>query len=201
MDAIRMSASLNQRLLSFSGRRGEGLERLDLNDHIAGTIDMLRTLAKAAEELHGFTYRLRPPGFASDNLFDSLRQYVEGFGRRTGLTAALNLRSSYSEPSISLQRATLRVVQEALTNVHRHAGATSVRVDLAEEDSLLRVTVEDNGRGMAATGSDQDVFSLGIGIKWMMTRIRQLGGQVSIPSGPQKTSVRMVVPTVHSDGG
>jgi signal transduction histidine kinase len=54
---------------------------------------------------------------------------------------------------------------------------------------------------MAATGSDQDVFSLGIGIKWMMTRIRQLGGQVSIRSGPQGTSVRMVVPTVHSDGG
>jgi len=158
-------------------------------------------LAKAAEDLHGFTYRLRPPGFASGNLFESLRQYVEGFGRRTGLTATLNLRSSYSEPSISLQRATLRVVQEALTNVHRHASATSVHVDLAGEDSLLYVTVEDNGKGMAATGGDQDVFSLGIGIKWMMTRIRQLGGQVSIRSGPQGTSVRVVVPTVHSDCG
>jgi signal transduction histidine kinase len=76
-----------------------------------------------------------------------------------------------------------------------------VRVDLAGEDNLLHVTVEDNGRGMAATGSDQDVFSLGIGIKWMMTRMRQLGGQVSIQSGPQGTSVRVVVPTVHSDGG
>src|SRR3712207_2334521 len=79
-------------------------------------------LTAALRELRIFTYLLHPPNLANDGLQATLRDFVEGFAGRTGLVARIRIREEVDDLPSDLQRTVLRVVQEALTNVHRHAG-------------------------------------------------------------------------------
>ena len=86
-------------------------------------------LAEALRELRIFTYLLHPPNLANDGLQATLRDFAEGFAGRAGLVARIRIPEEVDDLPPELQRAILRVVQEALTNVHRHASASHVSVD------------------------------------------------------------------------
>jgi two-component system, NarL family, sensor kinase len=126
----------------------------------------------------------------------TLRRYTEGFGTRTGLKITLKSCGTVDQLSLELQQALLRVVQEALTNVYRHASATRVSVNLRCVRKRLRLVVCDDGQGTEETSGDQSgaPFRLGIGIPGMITRMRQLGGNLDIQSSPNGTAIRATVP-------
>ena len=84
----------------------------------------------------------------------------------------------------------LRILQEALTNVLKHSGATRVDVDLTNDDGTLRLEVGDNGRGMPAT----DEQSSGTGMRSMQARAQRLGATLSLGSKPGATLVRLNMP-------
>ena len=86
-------------------------------------------LTEALRELRIFTYLLHPPNLANDGLQATLRDFAEGFAGRTGLVARIRIPEEVDDLPPELQRAILRVVQEALTNVHRHADASHVSVN------------------------------------------------------------------------
>ena len=83
-------------------------------------------LEEAAKELRAFTYLLHPPDLQREGLSATLRRYIEGFGSRTGLKITLKSCGWVDQLSPPLQQALFRIVQEALTNVYRHASATRV---------------------------------------------------------------------------
>jgi two-component system, NarL family, sensor kinase len=85
------------------------------------------------------------------------------------------------------QRALLRIVQEALTNVFRHARATEVRIVIGATVSHFRLTISDNGRGLRADHGKQGAkaISSGVGIPAMRVRLEQIGGSLNIQSNPE----------------
>jgi two-component system sensor histidine kinase UhpB len=90
----------------------------------------------------------------------------------------------------------MRIAQEALINVFRHAKASEVRVSLMNQNRRTVLEVEDNGKGMPMDGATPDdrIESLGVGIPGMRARVRQFRGELQITSGANGTVLRAVIP-------
>jgi signal transduction histidine kinase len=94
--------------------------------------------------------------------------------------------------SITLQRSVLRIVQEALTNVHRHARATAVTIEGAVRRGALTVSVLDNGGGFGRVATPSE--PTGVGIPGMKARVRHFGGMLKIRTGKKGTRVFARIP-------
>jgi two-component system, NarL family, sensor kinase len=152
------------------------------------------SLEEAHREIRTLSYLLYPPDLSRHGLAKTLRHFVAGFCRRTGLRGRATVSPAVDRLPVELQRAVLRVVQEALVNVHRHANATKVAVEVRLEEASLRLRVHDNGQGLPAAGGAELTPALGVGIPGMQARIRQFGGTLEIDGKGRGTSVRAVIP-------
>jgi two-component system NarL family sensor kinase len=99
--------------------------------------------------------------------------------------------------SAETETAIFRLVQEALTNVHRHSSSTSATIRLIRDAETVAVEVQDRGRGMPATVTNSN-STIGVGIQGMRERVRQLGGRFEIKSGEQGTTLLAVLPNSRS---
>jgi len=164
--------------------------------------DIENSLDEASKELRTFTYLLHPPALADDGLLGTLARYVEGFKRRTNLSISLRSAGSIEELSRLAQESVLRVVQEALANVHRHADATRAWVQLRRVGNRLHVVVSDDGIGLKASGDLAQGARLptGVGIAGMTARMRQLGGSLQIRCKPKGIIVHAIVPIGAAPG-
>jgi PAS domain S-box-containing protein len=161
-------------------------ETLDILDEIDGSLE------EATKEVRAFTYLLHPPDLQTEGLSATLGRYVEGFGRRTGLKITVRFCRRVDQLSLPLQQTLLRIVQEALTNVYRHASATCVSVNFRCVGKRLRLVISDDGKGTEETSGPQNAkqFRLGVGIPGMIARMQQFGGNLDIRSGPNGTAVQ-----------
>jgi two-component system sensor histidine kinase UhpB len=131
-------------------------------------------------------------GFAS-----AARWYVEGFGRRSGIELSLDAPDDPVRLPDPIELALFRILQEALTNVHRHSGATKAAILIRRMPGQVTLEVEDNGHGMDQEMVDRfrgSAAGIGVGLMSMQERARELGGSVEIESGSAGTSVRITVP-------
>jgi two-component system, NarL family, sensor kinase len=160
------------------------------------TLDQMeRAIEEAQKEIRAFSYLLNPPCLDEDGLKITLTQFIDGFCRRTGLRATMQIENQVDDFTPEVQRTVLRIVQEALANVHRHACATEVRVIVETTHDTLLLSVVDNGRGLAADGGDASrVHRPGLGLAGMRTRLRQFGGVLKIATGSEGTTVSGAVP-------
>jgi two-component system, NarL family, sensor kinase len=160
--------------------------------------DIESSLDAASRELRAFTYLLNPPELASDGLGATLGRYVEGFRRRTGLSVGLRVSGVSDQLSAPLQQSFLRIIQEALANVHRHAAASRATVKLTKTSSSIHLVISDDGRGLAVGESSEklprEMLPTGVGVAAMAARARQFGGTLDIRSKYRGTSVHVVVP-------
>jgi len=138
----------------------------------------------AIKEIRAFTYLLHPQNLTEEGLKATIENYACGFAARTSLKVTTEITPEIDRLAYKKQRSLLRIVQEALMNVFRHAKATEVGVAIKATDTEFRLRVRDNGRGMpgghARYGIGQP--SLGVGIPAMRVRLRQLGGTLVIRS-------------------
>lgn len=148
---------------------------------------------RALLELRVFTYLLHPPNLANDGLQATLRDFINGFARRTGLQAKIRMSDDLDTAPSAIQRSILRVVQEALANVHRHAGASQVDVGARVVGGCVVVRIRDDGRGMVVAGAG-DRLQMGVGIPGMHARLQQFGGDLKIRTGSNGTSLLAYVP-------
>jgi signal transduction histidine kinase len=162
-------------------------------DTIVGEIG--ESLQEAIKELRTFSYLLHPTQLETDGLAASLKRYVEGFARRTRLRAKLKTIGPIDQLPLMLQQALLRVVQEALANVHRHASASRVLVNLICTGRRVHLIISDDGKGIRTDkpGCETTPAKLGVGIPGMTARIRQFGGRLDVRSRPSGTIVHAVV--------
>lgn len=172
--------------------------RIEVTAEARALLDDIRgQLATATNELRAFTYLLRPPELEAQGLVPVLRRYVDGFGLRTGIRTSTRLSADADQLPIEHQRALLRIVQESLANVYRHAAASRVTVSLRRHADHLHLIVRDDGHGiLAGAGEDAEPARLGVGIPGMSNRIRQLGGKFDIRSGPRGATVHAALPIV-----
>ena len=167
--------------------------RMTGTDETRSLFDDLRgSLHKAVMELRTFTYLLRPPELEHHGLCEVLRKYVTGFGLRTGVRALTRLNPQGDALPLEQQRALLRIAQESLANVHRHAGATRVTVNLRRYQDEMHLVISDDGCGLPPRRGQPVNF--GVGIPGMAARVRQLGGKIDIRSGLRGAVVHVCLP-------
>jgi signal transduction histidine kinase len=155
-------------------------------------------LTEALRELRIFTYLLHPPNLAHDGLQATLRDFAEGFAGRTGLVARIRIPEELDDLSPELQRAILRVVQEALTNVHRHANATRVSITARILSGRLVIRIRDNGHGMGGSVRPDGPIRLGVGVTGMRARLEQFGGSLKIRTGRGGACVVAMIPMARA---
>jgi two-component system nitrate/nitrite sensor histidine kinase NarX len=161
-----------------------------LADKYLGDVDQAMDSAygRLRDLLTHFRDRMDPRG-----LVPALRDLVAGFGTRTGLGVSLENRAPEPELTPEQELHVYHVVQEALTNAWKHARARSIRVAIDLDGDEYRVTVQDDGAGIAAGGDPRLGTQFGLNI--MRERAQRLGGDVEIASRPGKgTSVLLRFP-------
>jgi signal transduction histidine kinase len=140
---------------------------------------MKRLIETAAESVRRIMTDLRPAVLDELGLGAAVEWYVEEFRKRTGIQCRLTSNLDGAAPDRST--ALFRILQEALTNVARHSGATSVEVLLEAKEGRIRLEVTDNGRGIP---EEKVSDSRSLGLLGMRERARSLGGEVSIRRVP-----------------
>ncbi|MFB6452354.1 sensor histidine kinase [Bradyrhizobium tunisiense] len=151
-----------------------GAERLC--DEIDASID------EALREIRAFAYLLHPQNL-TEGLKATIEHYADGFAARTSLRVTTRILADVDRLPYETQRSLLRVVQEALTNVFRHAKATEVSIVIDGAGSQFRLTISDNGRGLQAGRANRPI-STGVGIPAMRARLEQIGGSLEIRTDP-----------------
>ena len=149
-------------------------------------------LDEALREIRTLSYLLHPPLLDEVGLISALRWYVTGFAERSQIQVELEVPENLGRFRRELELALFRIVQESLTNVHRHSGSASAKISIARLPNQLRLKVEDAGRGMSMPLSVHEKTTPGVGISGMRERVRQLGGQMQIRSGNWGTAVEVL---------
>ena len=123
------------------------------------------------------------------------------FAKRTGLDVTLRASNIGAELSDTLQQSLLRIIQESLANVHRHAAASRATVNLRRLANRLHVVITDDGCGLnPKKQGNGGVLPTGVGIAGMTARARQFGGKVDIRSRSARTIVHAVLPIEIGQG-
>jgi PAS domain S-box-containing protein len=159
--------------------------------------EISKLLEQSVKEIRTISYLLHPPLLDEIGLLSALRWYVAGFAERSQIKVELEIPEDLGRFRRELELAVFRIVQETLTNVHRHSGSESAKITLTRNARQLRMKVEDKGHGMASPlniegGKRRN--APGVGISGIRERVRQLGGQMQIRSGVTGTVVEILFP-------
>lgn len=179
--AMELHDSTCQHLAALNLSLGR-LRPLVDDDKANGVLDdMSISVAEVIKEIRVLSYLIKPPGLERMGLAHAVSGFVNGFGARTGLTASFLTRGPVDAAPPLVRHAAYRIVQEALSNVYRHADARHADVELISEGGVLTVRVSDDGKGVAALlrGETASLES-GVGIAGMRARAAQLKGRVEV---------------------
>ena len=129
------------------------------------------------------SYLLHPPLLDEVGLEAALRWLAKGFGERSGIATEARIDDLPAAPAPEVATAIFRVAQEALSNVHRHAGSPWARISLRLRGGWIELRVEDGGSGIRSADSKDepaDMQAVGVGISGMRVRAAQLGGRLEL---------------------
>jgi signal transduction histidine kinase len=151
---------------------------------------------RTAQEVRTLSHLLHPPLLDVVGFVAAATNYVQEFARRSGIEVKVNFPEGISMPSKEAELVLFRVLQEALTNVHRHAQATVVDVWLARHDHEVLLSIQDNGRGLppGAIESFEGGMASGVGLAGMRERLAEFGGTLHVESSHSGTIVRASIP-------
>jgi len=148
-------------------------------------------------EVRTLSYLLHPPVLDQAGLALAIAWYASGFSKRSGIHVQLEMPDDLGRLGREQETALFRIVQEALTNVHRHSGSDWARIRIVQDDHRVLVEVEDRGRGIQSKTSWRgvDCPNFGVGLTGMRERLTQLKGSLEIASTPGiGTTVRALLP-------
>jgi PAS domain S-box-containing protein len=153
-------------------------------------------IQEVTREIRTISHLLHPPLLDEAGLASALRWYVEGFAKRSGIEVNLEIPDELGRLSNQTEIAMFRVVQECLTNIHRHSGSPTAGVRIFVERNRLFLEVEDQGKGIAEDKQRKMEQSgeMGVGFSGMRERLWQLGGTLQLQSGRNGTLVKAVLP-------
>ena len=149
-------------------------------------------VAQIDQEIRALAFLNHPVELNGRGLWCAVQTLVRGFGRRTGIHTIFRIVGDQSALEEPVSTALLRVAQEALVNIHRHARATCARVVIERRPRHLQLTISDNGTGIELSTPDDIVR--GIGVESMRHRVEALGGEFQITNLKRGTKVSATVP-------
>jgi len=158
--------------------------------------EMSEVTQRAVHETRVLSYLMNASGEELEGLEVAVRQFVGGFARRAGLEATIEIQGPVNAVPATMRHAVFRVVQEAASNVHRHAQANRISVSLVRRADVLTVRISDDGKGFQFAANPE--VPMGVGITGMRTRIAQLGGNLEIDGRAGGTVVAATIPIPHA---
>lgn len=166
---------------------------------IQARLEQARRLAeKTVETVRNISLLLRPSLLDDLGLEPALQWQVEEFTRRSGIRCSLYAEGIEEGLPDALTTCVYRVVQEALNNCQKHAGATQVQLRVHQSAQRLTVEIEDNGKGFAVDKSGNPTGRAGLGILGMKERVASLGGSLALESAEGKgTRLSLILPLVR----
>jgi signal transduction histidine kinase len=194
--AIRMSLAMLQQAQPDRSRAEDGKAEKLFNDLNALTDEALK-------EIRTTSYLLHPPLLDEAGFCSAARWFVAGFTKRSGIEVRCEVPEDAERFPEPVELALFRVLQESLTNIHRHSGATAALVRFVRNSPGIELQITDNGRGLSSEQLQRLCKSdggggAGVGIAGMRERIRGLGGQLVVQSNGKGTSVAVTLSDAHA---
>jgi signal transduction histidine kinase len=147
-------------------------------------------------EIRTTSYLLHPPLLDESGLPFALNWYIEGLRERSEVAISLCMSEEIGRLPCDMELAIFRVVQECLTNIHRHSGSKTALIRLARDAEQIVVEVQDTGKGMPPEKlAELQLGGLGVGIRGMRERVSRLGGELRIESDNSGTRISLTIPT------
>jgi PAS domain S-box-containing protein len=192
--AGQMIAALIMNVHQLKTSDAQEIERVRL---LSDSSAMLETLNK---EVRTISHLLHPPLLDEVGLSSALQWYVDEFAKRSGIATRLELETGFGRANPDLEIAIFRIVQECLTNVHRHSGSSKAMIRLRRSNGSILLEIQDDGKGIAAEKKSLILGSgpVGVGLRGMRERVLQLGGSLEIESENTGTTVQAIFPVAKS---
>ena len=147
------------------------------------------------QEICTTSYLLHPPLLDENGLDSALRWYVQGLAERSGLGIDLKISKNFERLSREIELVIFRLVQECLTNIHRHSGSRTALIRIRREADKIHVEVQDDGKGMSQKQlAEIESHGSGVGIRGMRERVRQVNGELTIESNALGTKISATFP-------
>ena len=167
----------------------------DLSKSIRESLEFLRQLS---EELRTVSHLLHPPLLDEAGLASALRWYVEGFSERSKINVQLDLAPELGRLPADVEVTLFRVVQECLTNIHRHSGSKQATIRVFGSPQEISLEVRDYGKGIGSHDNGSSQPRSGVGIQGMRERVRQLNGHFEVQSLSDGTQVTARLPLIKT---
>jgi PAS domain S-box-containing protein len=164
----------------------------------------LSTTDECLSETRTISHLLHPPLLDEAGFSSAARWYVEGFAERSAFQVELDFPPELGRLERDVETALFRVLQEGLTNVHRHSGGSAVRIVLELDAEHVQLEIRDNGHGIPEERLRrfrEDPSATGVGLAGMQERVRELGGDVRIDSSLKGTAIIVAIPLSQSAEG
>lgn len=156
----------------------------------------LNAVEACLKETRTISYLLHPPLLDEAGFESAARWYVDGFAQRGGIQATLNFPEKMERLPRSVELALFRILQESLTNVHRHSGSPTVEIGIEVDAEIVSLVVRDAGRGIPQHVIEQfrESGTAGIGLAGMRERLADLGGELRVQSDKKGTLLQATIP-------
>jgi PAS domain S-box-containing protein len=159
-------------------------------------------LEKCLAETRTVSHLLHPPLLDEAGLASAVQWYAEGFSQRSGIQLDLDLQPDLGRLPSEVEITLFRVLQEGLTNIHRHSRASEATLSIVREDGSVRLEITDSGCGIP-----QDRLKewrkmrapLGVGMAGMLERTREMGGTFDVQSSSSGTKLTVVIPVSEAE--
>jgi PAS domain S-box-containing protein len=186
--------------MSLAGMRQHAKENLSLDRALVDTQNLLQQLNK---EIRTTSYLLHPPMLDESGLSQAIQWYMQGLTERSGLQVDLSIPEDFGRLAADLELAVFRIVQESLTNIHRHSGSKTATICLSRTADSIFLEIQDHGKGISA----EELAAIkaertGVGITGMRERVRHFQGVMNIASNGRGAtiSVTLPIPVVSPSG-
>lgn len=156
---------------------------------------------QVSKEIRTMSHLLHPPLLDEAGLESAIRWFIEGFAERSKIDVDLEMPANFDRLPADQEIAVFRVVQECLTNIHRHSESPRAAIRITRGDNQVRLEVSDEGKGISP---DQQVAlssfgAMGVGFRGMRERLRQLGGTLNVQSSEHGTLVSATLPVERAN--
>jgi PAS domain S-box-containing protein len=155
------------------------------------------TISRCLTETRTLSHLLHPPLLDEAGFISAARWYAEGLAQRSGITVNLDFPPDLVRLEREIETALFRALQEALTNVYRHSGGSTVDVLLQLDAEQVRMEIKDDGKGMPEQRVQRVTkggVGSGVGLAGMRERVREVGGSLALLSGSSGTRVIITIP-------
>jgi PAS domain S-box-containing protein len=160
-----------------------------------GVQDSRELVQQLSKEIRTTSYLLHPPLLDENGLPEAIRWYVQGLEGRSDLKIELCISDTFGRLPCEVEMALFRIVQECLTNIHRHSGSKKAIIRIGRKAESVSLDIQDEGKGIPA----EKLVSIqgqnaGVGIAGIRERVRHLRGTVNIQSNPSGTTISVTLP-------